>query len=113
MSRFRAPARNSLKRALPLSRSLPALLQQYWYIKRGERVRVRGHAQFYATLGLLHAKKRMAAFLEPTHPRRLPGGQVFVRVLSVPLLGGVIRGGFMVPIGDETSWGFPRIDFLA
>src|SRR5437016_12862599 len=37
--------------ALPLSRSLPALLKQYWYIKRGERVRVRGHAQFYATLG--------------------------------------------------------------
>src|SRR5438552_7264078 len=32
--------------------SLPALLKQYWYIKRGERVRVRGHAQFYATLGL-------------------------------------------------------------
>jgi len=47
--------------ALPLSRSLSALLQQYWYIKRGERVRasalgsaerVRGQAQFYATLGL-------------------------------------------------------------
>src|SRR6185503_318415 len=31
---------------------LPSLLQPYWYIKRGERVRVRGHAQFYATLGL-------------------------------------------------------------
>ena len=32
---------------------------------------------------------------EPTHPRPLPGGeQEFVRVLSVPLLGGV-RGGFM------------------
>src|SRR5439155_10388061 len=30
----------------------PALLKQYWYIKRGERVRVRGHAPFYATLGL-------------------------------------------------------------
>jgi len=30
---------------------LPALLKQYWYIKRGERVRVRGHAPFYATLG--------------------------------------------------------------
>src|SRR6266550_5437655 len=46
-----APAQNSLKMALPLSRSLPALLKQYWYIKRGERVRVRGHAPFYATLG--------------------------------------------------------------
>src|SRR5437867_3790792 len=33
---------------------------------------------------------------EPTHPRPLPGGeQASVRVLSVPLLGGV-RGGFMV-----------------
>src|SRR6266480_5936965 len=51
-SRFQAPARNSLKMALPLSRSLPALLKQYWYTKRGERVRVRGHAPFYATLGL-------------------------------------------------------------
>src|SRR5258708_12517885 len=35
----------------PLPVPLPALLQQYWYVKRGERVRVRGHAQFYATLG--------------------------------------------------------------
>src|SRR5881397_4303194 len=35
---------------------------------------------------------------EPTHPRPLPGGeQASVRVLSVPLLGGV-RGGFMVPM---------------
>src|SRR6266496_5699023 len=51
MSRFHAPAQNSLKMTLPLSRSLPALLNQYWYIKRGERVRVRGHAPFYATLG--------------------------------------------------------------
>src|SRR5213595_3761327 len=51
MSRFQAPARNSLKIALPLSRSLPAPLKQYWYIKRGERVGVRGHAPFYATLG--------------------------------------------------------------
>src|SRR6266540_3268585 len=36
----------------PLPFPLPALLKQYWYIKRGERVRVRGHAPFYATLGL-------------------------------------------------------------
>src|SRR5436190_19860630 len=35
-------------------------------------------------------------FHEPTHPRPLPGGEhAFVRVLSVPLLGGV-RGGFSV-----------------
>src|SRR5207247_2758620 len=37
-------------------------------------------------------------FHEPTTPRPLPGGeQASVRVLSVPLLGGV-RGGFMVPM---------------
>src|SRR5205823_7784946 len=53
MSRFQAPAQNSLKMTLPLSRSLPALLKQYCYIKRGERVRVRGHAPFYATLGFI------------------------------------------------------------
>src|SRR6266487_1077919 len=35
----------------PLPFPLPALLNQSWYIKRGERVRVRGHAPFYATLG--------------------------------------------------------------
>src|SRR6266700_3859679 len=34
----------------PLPFPLPALLQPYWHIKRGERVRVRGHAQFYAML---------------------------------------------------------------
>src|SRR5436190_20328227 len=37
----------------PLPFPLPALLKQYWYIKRGERVRVRGHAPFYATLGCI------------------------------------------------------------
>src|SRR6266545_1357822 len=35
----------------PLPFPLPALLKQCRYIKRGERVRVRGHAPFYATLG--------------------------------------------------------------
>src|SRR5207245_11292434 len=35
----------------PLPFPLPALLKQYWCIKREERVRVRGHAPFYATLG--------------------------------------------------------------
>ena len=46
----------------------------------------------------VRAKNRVGASHEPTHPRPLPGGeQVFVRVLSVPLLGGV-RGGFMVPM---------------
>src|SRR5205814_8174998 len=46
----------------------------------------------------MHAQKRLEALHEPTHPRPLPGGeQAFVRVPSVPLLGGV-RGGFMVPM---------------
>src|SRR2546427_6176160 len=47
----------------PLPFPLPAPLKQYWYIKRGERVRVRGHAPFYATLGFSLASfygKRMA-----------------------------------------------------
>jgi len=42
------------------------------------------------------ARHRKQARNQTTHPRPLPGGElVFVRVLSVPLLGGV-RGGFMV-----------------
>src|SRR5213593_3241200 len=43
--------RNSLNSMAVLPVPLPALLKQYWQIKRGERVRVRGHAQFYTTLG--------------------------------------------------------------
>src|SRR6266516_4521563 len=39
----------------PLPFPLPALLTQYWYIKSGERVTVRGHAPFYATLGFIGA----------------------------------------------------------
>src|SRR6266542_5653840 len=39
----------------PLPFPLPALLKQYWYTKRGERVKVRGHAPFYATLGFTQA----------------------------------------------------------
>ena len=40
----------------------------------------------------------LAPLPEPTYPRPLPGGeQAFVRVHSVPLLGGVRRG-FMVPM---------------
>jgi hypothetical protein len=46
----------------------------------------------------MHGRNAEGAFHEPTHSRPLPGGeQAFVRVLSVPLLGGV-RGGFMVPM---------------
>src|SRR5437667_4042008 len=46
----------------------------------------------------MHGTKLVEALHEPTHPQPLPRGeQAFVRVLSVPLLGGV-RGRFMVPM---------------
>src|SRR6059036_768853 len=59
---------------------LPALLKQYWYIKRGERVRVRGHPPFYATLGLTlspreervgRERERGASTLSSSSPRPL------------------------------------------
>src|SRR6266487_1413941 len=47
--------------------------------------------------------KRKGALHEPTHARPLRGGeQASVRVLSVPLLGGV-RGGFMVPMHAKNA----------
>src|SRR5437879_2149379 len=45
----------------PLPCPLPALLKQHWYIKRGERVRVRGRAQFYATLGFILARAHQSS----------------------------------------------------
>ena len=52
----------------------------------------------------MHEKKRKGALHELTHDRPLPvGEQVFVRVLSVPFLGGV-RGGFMVPMHARSEW---------
>src|SRR5438477_5784676 len=46
----------------------------------------------------MHSQAKEGVFHEPIHPRPLRGGeQALVRVLSVPLLGGV-RGGFMVPM---------------
>src|SRR2546426_7856001 len=50
----------------PLPFPLPALLKQYSYIKRGERVRVRGHAPFYATLGFSEGVPVMLINLPPT-----------------------------------------------
>src|SRR6266487_6244485 len=50
----------------PLPFPLPALLNQYWYIKRGERVRVRGGAPFYATLGIIGADYRGGAVARRT-----------------------------------------------
>src|SRR6266571_8853802 len=48
---------------------------------------------------------RKAILHEPTHPQSFTGGeQVFVLVLSVPLLGGV-RGGFRVPNASEKAKG--------
>src|SRR6266446_5053948 len=51
----------------PLPFPLPALLKQCPYIKRGERVRVRGHAPFYATLGynLQHFHAECRTFAKP------------------------------------------------
>src|SRR6266508_1896254 len=49
----------------PFPFPLPALLKQYRYIKRGERVRVRGHAPRYATVRWV---------LSP-HPSPLPWGE--------------------------------------
>src|SRR5437867_10402504 len=67
---------------VPLPFPLPALIKQYWYIKRGERVRVRGHAQFHGTLGSVrhaeildqvrHVLLRQAYF-QPLWHQRLTG----------------------------------------
>src|SRR5213075_1214085 len=55
----------------PLPFPLPALLKQYWYIKRGERVRVRGHARFDATLGSTrHTSAVSCSILGPFAVRR-------------------------------------------
>src|SRR5438093_1946378 len=54
----------------PLPFPLPALLKQCPYIKRGERVRVRGHAPFYATLGLSPTSTRNFPATEVTFPLR-------------------------------------------
>src|SRR6266853_4550465 len=70
----------------PLPFPLPALLQQYWYIKRGERVRVRGHAQFYATLGLTtptDAKRVCSSKSVVCDNGRMGRGRPRPRVLSV------------------------------
>src|SRR5439155_631356 len=42
----------------------PRAAKQYWYIKREERVRVRGQAQIYATLGLTNPVGEGAFLLE-------------------------------------------------
>src|SRR5258708_27356443 len=47
----------------PLPFPLPALLKQYWRIKRGERVRGRGQAPFYATLESTQRKQRRRRIL--------------------------------------------------
>src|SRR2546425_6934929 len=54
------------------------------------------------------------SFQEPTHPRPLRGGeQAFVRVVPVPLLGGV-SGGFMVPMhAKKRKRAFQEPRFLA
>ena len=51
---------------------LPALLKQYWYPKRGERVRVRGHAPFYGTLRLIQRLLVAQAANSPSIVRLAP-----------------------------------------
>src|SRR6266550_4549498 len=72
---FRLQRKTPKNGIAPLPFPLPALLKQYCYIKRGERVRVRGHAQFYATLGLkqLSESERTAYTSAAAHaPRSFP-----------------------------------------
>src|SRR5437667_4879868 len=57
----------------------PALLKQYWCIKRGERVRVRGHAQFYATLGFINATPFVRAQLDAATGARPSGRCICTR----------------------------------
>src|SRR5205823_3851247 len=52
----------------PLPFPLPALLNQYWCIKRGERVTVRGHARFYATSGSIGQQLQQIASVTRQRP---------------------------------------------
>src|SRR6266700_1826444 len=76
---------------------LPALLQPYWYRKRGERVRVRGHAQFYATLGL-------------SGQGRSPTGRIYLLFQSVLRSRGTRISRFRLPFPGSLPRGqpFPR-----
>src|SRR5881394_2686232 len=51
----------------------PALLKQYWYIQRGERVRVRGHVLLYATLGFTLALGSVTLVRGAETPSTNPG----------------------------------------
>src|SRR5437879_306706 len=62
------------------------------------RLRVRGKQTRGSWSQCMRKNERRLSVSRPT-PRPLPGGeQAFVRVLSVPLLGWVSRGGFMAPM---------------
>src|SRR5207247_7294571 len=66
----------------------------------------------YVTARTQAPAAQWADFHELTHRRPLPGGgPAFVRVFSVPLLGGV-RGGFMVPThGRKAEEALPEPQF--
>src|SRR5437867_10682400 len=71
---------------VPLPFPLPALLKQYWYIWRGERVRVRGHAPFYATLGTIQEYSRGKSIMRWPRGFRSPEATETHRLI-VPSLG--------------------------
>src|SRR5438874_11410017 len=79
----------------PLPFPLPALLKQYWYIKRGERVRVRGHAPFYATLGLSPLLVRVDEVNEALDVVPVRESGLFLAQLEPLLHPGVIQSGIV------------------
>src|SRR5947208_13235284 len=98
LARLRPPRRGSWSQCMRKSErrlsmngplSLPSPAQSG---REGGRRPGEGELEFMVPRPARHRKQ---ARNQTTHPRPLPGGElVFVRVLSVPLLGGV-RGGFM------------------
>src|SRR5438045_3839808 len=78
---FSCSRANLIKNGIaPLPFPLPALLKQSWYKKRGERVRVRGLAPFYATLGLT----RSLARTKQVYSHRIAGSASASAVVAQP-----------------------------
>ena len=82
----------------PLPFPLPALLNQYWYIRRGERVRVRRHAAFYATIGLTELRLDRSADFSP-----LPG--VLGGLEGCGLKSALLNSIAVLPVGEGQGRG--------
>src|SRR5207249_4426548 len=78
----------------PLPFPLPALLKQYRYIQCGERVRVRGNAQFCAKLGVTTMRRKQ--------PDRPTGSLRQATRLMRP--GETQSAHFQVPAGRRNKW---------